>query len=81
MDRLLTGRKSSLAKNRELLLDDIVAQFDALAAKLQQSIELLSKDDSGTVELSALHRAKEAAESGASTSREATHPVRRAFPR
>lgn len=61
------------------LLRDIVTDFEAAAAKLEHAIELLAGDDSGAVDLSALHRAKDAARRGARTTLGAASPVRRAF--
>lgn len=80
MDRFLNGGETSVPRNHDLLRE-IVADFEAVSAKLQCVIELLAEDDSGTVDLAALHRAKHAAECGAITSREATCFVRRAFDR
>lgn len=61
------------------LLGEIASQFEALAVKLEHAIELLAEDDAGTVYLSALHRAKAAAERGATITRSATSEVERAF--
>jgi hypothetical protein len=61
------------------LLHEVVKDFETTAAKLEHVIELLAADDSGTVDLGALHRAKDAAQRGASITRSATSQVRRAF--
>lgn len=61
------------------LLHEVVKDFEAIAAKLEHVIELLAEDDSGTVDLGALHRAKDAAQRGASIASSATSQVRRAF--
>jgi hypothetical protein len=61
------------------LLGEIANHFEALAAKLEHAIELIAEDDSGTVDLSALHRAKASAERGATITRSSISKVRRAF--
>ena len=61
------------------ILSAIAINFESLAAKIEEAIELLATDDSGTVDLAALHRAKAAAERGATLTRGATSEVRRAF--
>ena len=61
------------------ILGEIALHFEALAAKLEHVIEALADDDSGTVDLAALHRAKAGAERAATMTRSATSEVRRAF--
>lgn len=61
------------------ILREIVSHFEALAMKLEHVIDALAQDDSGTVDLAALHRAKDAAERGTSLARNATSGIRRAF--
>ena len=61
------------------LLRDIVTDFEAAAAKLEHAIELLAEDDSGSIDLASLHRAKDAAQRAARATLGAASPVRRAF--
>lgn len=51
------------------LLHDIAITFDELAHKLEEGIKALADDESGTLFLSGLHRAKVAAQRGAGLSR------------
>ena len=67
------------ASNHQHLFDEILINLEGAVAKFEHAIELLSSDDSGTVDLSALHRAKAAAERSATITRGATSDVRRAF--
>jgi hypothetical protein len=68
----------SNSENPEIL-NEIVGLFEVLAAKVEHAIEGFAQDDSGTVNLAALHRAKEAARRGASMARTATDEMRSAF--
>jgi hypothetical protein len=61
------------------ILHEIVRLFEALAAKLEHAIEAFAQDDSGTVDLAALHRAKDAAQRGIHIVRNATDASRSAF--
>lgn len=44
------------------ILHEIVSHFEALAIKIEHAINAFAEDDSGTVDLAALHRAKEVAQ-------------------
>lgn len=68
-----------MASDCHELLHDVASTFDALAMKLDHAIEVLGGDESGTVNLAALARAREAAKRGATFARNATSDVRRAF--
>lgn len=61
------------------LLHEVARTFEALAMKLDGAIEALSGDDSGTVDLAALARARDAARRGATFARNATSDQSRAF--
>lgn len=61
------------------LLRQIVDDFEALALNVECAIEALARDDSGTVDLTALHRVRDAARRGAALARDASFEVRRAF--
>ena len=67
------------ASEHHKILNDIVSQFEAVAAKIEHAIEAFAEDESGAVDLAALHRAKGAAQSGANITRNATSAVKRAF--
>lgn len=64
---------------RHKLLHDIVSHFEELMMQIEHAIEELAQDDSGSVDLSALHRAKDAAQRGINLARNATSEIRRAF--
>ena len=68
-----------MASDCHELLHDVASTFEALAAKLDRPIEALGPDESGTVDLAALARARDAARRGATFARNATSDVRRAF--
>lgn len=68
----------SSSKHHEIL-HEIVRLFEALAAKLEHAIEAFAEDDSGTVNLAALHRAREVAQRGTNIVRNATGEIRTAF--
>lgn len=68
-----------MASDCHELLHDVASTFDALAMKLDRAIDALGADESGTVNLAALARARDAAKRGASFARNATSDVRRAF--
>src|SRR5690242_2263476 len=61
------------------LLREIVADFEALAIRIEHAIEAFADDDSGTIDLAALHRARDLAQRGVTITRDATSEVRRAF--
>ena len=61
------------------ILHEIVSLFETLAATLERAIEAFAHDDSGTVELGALHRAKDAAQRGVNITRNARDGIRSAF--
>ena len=61
------------------ILHEIVSHFEALAMQIERAIEALAEDDSGTVNLAYLHRAKDAAQRGANIARNATSGIRTAF--
>lgn len=61
------------------ILHEIVSLFEALTAKLEHAIEAFADDDSGTVNLAALHRARDAAQRGANIVRNATGEIKSAF--
>jgi hypothetical protein len=61
------------------ILQEIVRDFDALGELIERALFTFAHDDSGSVDLSALQRAKEAAQRGANTMRDAMSGVRRAF--
>lgn len=61
------------------ILREIVSHFEELAVRIKHAIEVFAQDESGTVNLTALHRAKDAAQSGAALARDATSEIRRAF--
>lgn len=61
------------------ILREIVSHFEALAMRLDHAIEAFAQDESGAVDLTALHRAKDAAQRGANIARNATSETRRAF--
>ncbi len=60
-------------------LQDVVAHLEAAAAKLEHVIEHLASDDSGSVDLAALQRARESATRAANITLGASSPMRRAF--
>lgn len=60
------------------ILREIVSHFEELAVRIEHAIEVFAQE-SGTVNLAALHRAKDAAQSGAALARNATSEIRRAF--
>jgi hypothetical protein len=60
-------------------LHEIVSHFEALAARIEHAIGVFAQDDSGSVDLAALDRAKDAARRGANLTRNATSDVKRAF--
>lgn len=67
------------ASDHHQLLLQIVADFEALALRLEHTLEKLADDDSGTVDIAALNRARDAAWRGANLARNAFSGVRRAF--
>ncbi len=67
------------ASDHQQLLLKVVADFEALALRLDQALEDFADDDSGTVNLAALHRARDAACRGANLARDAFSGTRRAF--
>lgn len=67
------------AQNNHEILHEIVSLFEAVAAKLEHAIEEFAQDDSGAVNLAALHRAREVAQSGTNIVRNARDGIRSAF--
>lgn len=61
------------------ILHEIVSHFEALAIKIEHAINAFAEDDSGTVDLAALHRAKEIAQRGTNIARNAKSETRCAF--
>jgi len=61
------------------ILDEIVSLFETLATKLEHAIEAFAQHESGTVNLAALHQAKEVAQRGTNIVRRAKAEVRSAF--
>lgn len=67
------------ASERHTILGEIVSHFEVLAERLEHAIETFADDDSGSVDLSALHRARDIAIKGANITRNASSDVRRPF--
>lgn len=61
------------------ILHEIASLFEALASKLEHAIKAFAQDESGTVDLAALHRAREVAERGTRITRNARDGIRSAF--
>lgn len=61
------------------ILNDIVGTFEALASKIEHAIEEFAQDDSGAVDLAALHRARDAAVKGANIAGDAMSDLIRAI--
>ena len=59
------------------ILNDIVGTFEALARKIEHAIEEFAQDDSGVIDLAALHRARDAAAKGAAIAGDAMSDLRR----
>ena len=54
------------------VLGEIASHFEALATQIEQAIEAFAQDESGAVDLGALHRARDEAQRGASIARSAS---------
>lgn len=67
------------ASDHHQLLLQIAADFDALARRLEHALEDFANDDSGTVDIAALTRARDAASRGSKLARDAFSGLRRAF--
>ena len=67
------------ASEQHSILQEIVSHFETLGMRIEHAIDVFAQDDSGSVNLAALHRAKDAAQRGASLARDATSDLRRAF--
>ena len=67
------------ASEQHSILQEIVSHFETLVMRIEHAIDVFAQDDSGSVNLAALHRAKDAAQRGASLARDATSDLRRAF--
>jgi hypothetical protein len=67
------------ASDHHQMLLQIAADFDALALRLEHALDEFANDDSGTVDIAALNRAREAAFRGAKLARDAFSGLRRAF--
>lgn len=60
------------------ILHEIVRDFEQLKMLIDQALAAFAQDDSGSVNLAALQKAKDTAERGANVARSATSDVRRA---
>ena len=67
------------ASGHHTILQEIARDFEALGVLIERALVAFAHDDSGTVDLLALQRAKDAAQRGANTVRDAMSEVRRAF--
>ena len=61
------------------ILQEIVRDFEALGRLIERALVVFAQDDSDSVDLGALQRAKEVAQRGANLASRATSEVRRAF--
>lgn len=62
-----------------ILWTEIEQTFGHVAAKIEHAIEVFANDDSGTLDLAALNRAKDLAQRSANMAGSARSNVRRAF--
>lgn len=65
--------------DHQILWSEIAQTFEALATKIEHASEAFADDESGTIDLAALNRAKDLAQRGASMARSQKANARRAF--
>jgi len=61
------------------ILREIAKDFEALTMLIERALIAFAHDESGSVDLAALQKARDAAQRGADAARGATSEVRRAF--